>query len=163
MTSRFLVTALTSAAFVAVLGCSDDGLGKRFPVTGTVTYKGQPLPKGAITFLPIEPSGRGATGEIKDGSFTMMTQTPGDGMFAGSYDVTITDLAVDFSSAQDATLKKAEQAKTAAPVMPDQVAVAKAYKAAANSVPAKYGQIATAGLRFEVKPQSNKFEIDLKD
>ena len=80
----------------------------------------------------------------------MMTQTPGDGMFPGNYSVTISDLTVDFAGADEATQKKAKEAKTVAG-MPDQVAVSKAYKAAANSVPAKYGQIMTSGLKFEVK------------
>jgi hypothetical protein len=163
MNARLLAAALTSAGFLAVLGCSDDGLGKRFPVTGTVTYKGAPLPKGSITFLPVDPTGRGATGEVKDGSYSMMTQTPGDGMFPGTYDVTITDLTVDFSNAQAETDKMAKKNKVEVGAMPDQAAVAKAYKSASNSLPAKYSQISTSGLKFEVKPESNKFNIELKD
>jgi len=163
MRSRFLATALTAVAFVAVLGCSDDGLGKRFPVTGSVTYNGQPLPKGSVTFLPDEPTARGGTGEVKNGTYSMMTLTPGDGMFPGSYSVTVSDLTVDFATAEEDTKKKLEKMKLAPVGSPDQVAVSKAYKAGKDSVPAKYAQIATSGLKFTVKPEKNTFNIELKD
>ena len=35
-------------------GCGDDGYGRRYPVSGTVTYKGQPLKQGTITFTPAD-------------------------------------------------------------------------------------------------------------
>src|SRR5690242_799074 len=82
-------TLLAFAGILALVGCSDDGLGKRFPVSGTITYLGKPLEKGSITFTPTNPEGRGAVGEIKNGSYVLTTQTAGDGAFPGSYSVTI--------------------------------------------------------------------------
>ena len=57
---------------VVVLGCGGDesGLGRRYKVTGKVTYKGAPVPHGTVNFLPVKPpapEGRAASGEIKDG------------------------------------------------------------------------------------------------
>ena len=54
------------------------------PVKGKVTYKGQPLTGGTISFEP-ENSGREAFGDIKsDGTFELTTYKPGDGAVVGS-------------------------------------------------------------------------------
>ena len=163
--SRLLACLAVASTTLAFLGCGDDGLDKRYPVSGTVTYKGAPLEKGTVTFLPDDAAkGRGAVGEIKNGSFSMTTQSPGDGAFPGTYSVTITDQVVDMASADAATKKKAEKAKVANPsAMPDQAAVAKAYSTAKNLVPAKYAQIATSGLKAEIKASSNTLKYELVD
>ena len=49
-----LASLLIFATFAFSCG-SDDGLGKRYPVSGTVTYKDQPVPKGSISFVPDDP------------------------------------------------------------------------------------------------------------
>ena len=79
-TNRHILT-LTVAGILCVLGCSDDGLAKRYHVTGKVTYNGQPLKKGTIVFVPTDPEGRGATGDIgEDGTYTLTTQVPARGV-----------------------------------------------------------------------------------
>ncbi len=161
--SARLATALAFTGLLVAVGCSDDGLGKRYSVSGTVTYKGQPLPKGSINFTSEKADGRGATGEIKNGSYTLTTQNPGDGAFEGGYLVTITDLVVDFAAADEESKKQAEKAHVAAPVMPDQAAVAKAVSNAKNSVPPKYSTSATSGLKATVKAESNKIDFTLED
>ena len=40
-----LSRALVAPALLLVLGCSDDDLGKHFPVSGTVDYNGKPFAK----------------------------------------------------------------------------------------------------------------------
>lgn len=154
---------LVLTGLLAIVGCADDGLDKRYPVSGTVTYLGKPLEKGSITFTPTNPDGRGAVGEIKNGSYVLTTQTDGDGAFPGSYSVTIQDLNVDFSKAEADTKKAAEKANVAPTAMLDQVAVASAVNSAKSNIPAKYGQIDSSGLKAEVKSESNKFDFDLKD
>ena len=48
---RFL-TMLAVPALLVLASCgNDDGLGKRYPVSGTVTYNGNPLEKGEISFV----------------------------------------------------------------------------------------------------------------
>ena len=69
---------------------TDDGLGKRYPVSGTVTYNGKPLEKGKISFVPEDPKNVGASGAIENGSYTLSTGGQDDGARAGKYKVTIT-------------------------------------------------------------------------
>ena len=58
----------------------DDGLGKRYPVSGTVTYNGNPLEKGEISFVSEDLKNNfGASGQIIDGSYTPSTGGNGDG------------------------------------------------------------------------------------
>ena len=164
--SRFghqFVALLAVSGFLTVLGCSDDGLGARNPVSGTVTYKGEPLAKGTITFMTEAGGGRGAMGEIKDGKYTMTTQTPGDGAFAGTYGVTIVDLVIDAAAATKETNDRAAKEKKDAPVMPDQAAMGKALANAKNTVPPKYQTPQTSGLKAEVKSGSNTLNYDLVD
>lgn len=134
-------------------GCSDDGLGTRYAVSGVVTYKDQPLAKGKITFLPDDPAGRAATGDIVDGSYQLSTQSAADGAFPGKYKVTVTALSVDDS-------KVIENAKGG---VGNQMDVIKANQAAKPLIPPKYLSPDTSGLTAEVKEQSNKFDFALTD
>jgi len=158
---RFLLS-LSLVGSVLLAGCSDDGLGKRFPVSGQVTYKGEPLASGEITFMPDKPDGRGAAGKIKDGYYTMTTQDPGDGAFPGTYSVLITALDINMAQA-DADTKKAADKNKMTVVMPDQAAVAKAVKSAKNMVPQKYSSIDTSGLKATVEQKSNTIPFALTD
>lgn len=159
-----LVLSFSSVALLAVAGCSDDGLGKRYQVTGKVTYKGKPVAKGAINFVASTPEGRGAGGEIVDGAYTMATQDPGDGVLPGTYGVTITSLDVDMAAAEAATKKMAEKNKMQMqPGMIDQAALGRAAKNAKSNVPQKYSTVETSGLKAEVKEQSNSIDFDLVD
>jgi len=47
-------------------GCSSDG---RTGVEGTVTYDGQPIPVGTITFLPVGEGGIKCGGRIENGHY----------------------------------------------------------------------------------------------
>ena len=58
---RLTLTAIVSSFFALVFGCGDDGFGKRYPVSGNVTYKNEPVEKGSITFTPVN-AGRPASG-----------------------------------------------------------------------------------------------------
>ena len=74
------------------------------PVKGKVTYKGQPLTQGRVTF-ESEDTGRRASGKLQsDGSFVLTTYKEGDGVVAGDYMVIITD--VDKTLAKDRAFKK---------------------------------------------------------
>jgi hypothetical protein len=145
--------ALACAGALVLAGCSgDDGIGKRFPVSGKVTYDGKPLPTGTVNFLPEDPkTGRPATGEIQsDGSYTLTTQTPGDGAMGGKYKVAISAYSVDAS-------------KTASPPQggtADQVVVAQAQ--GKSLIPIKYTGTDTSGLTATVGPGSTSFDFDLK-
>lgn len=78
--SRLLITLASALC----LGCGDSGL---YRVSGTVTYKGQPVPSGEIRFTPHQ----GNTGpmilaKIRDGSY----ETPKDkGVVGGPYQLQV--------------------------------------------------------------------------
>ncbi|WP_435007166.1 hypothetical protein P12x_004532 [Tundrisphaera lichenicola] len=163
MITKHSLATICGLSLIALLGCSDDGLDKRYPVSGMVTYQGKPLESGSVTFLPEEGGGRGATGEITNGAYSLTTQNPGDGAFPGKYAVTVTSQEVDFSAADADSKKKSEKAKVEVSAIPDQASVAKAYKTAKSNIPQKYAQISSSGLTFEVKPETNKYDIELKD
>ena len=65
-----LITGLALSTLVlTAFGCGD-GLKVRYPVYGKVTYKGQPVPTGTVTFAPSttrarEPSARSPKAPIR--------------------------------------------------------------------------------------------------
>lgn len=156
----FTMLAVPSLIVMASCGGADDGLGQRFPVSGTVTYNGNPLAKGKISFVSDDPQGVGATATIEDGAYTLSTGGQGDGARAGKYKVTVT-------AKEDATEKaKADFAKvnkgTDASYVPGRF-LAQAEAEAKSLIPTGYGDPRTTTLSAEVLPQSNKFEFKLSD
>lgn len=92
MNSRQSVMIAVAALMVCVLsssGCSDGGSAYR--ITGTVTFKGQPIPEGRIYFLPDNTKGNTGAGgfaEIKNGKYD--TSAPnGRGSVGGPMKVAI--------------------------------------------------------------------------
>ncbi len=72
--SRKLAVFLAVAAGVlpAAAGCSSSAA-----VSGSVTYEGQPVARGAITFLPEDGRGPSCGGPIVDGRYRVEGATPG--------------------------------------------------------------------------------------
>lgn len=68
MNRNIVLSSLFFLASVFVVGCSPAGP-KLVQISGTVTFKGKPVPAGYITFTP--PSGGGVVRgvQIKDGKF----------------------------------------------------------------------------------------------
>jgi len=129
---------LVIAAMVPIACSGGSGLSS---VSGKVTYKGKPVPKGTVAFQSTKPDGRNATGAIlEDGSYTLQTENPGDGALPGDYNVTI--------SARDDVILDYQPLK---PVPPKRLA------------PAKYEQAETSGLKATVKSGSNTINFDLTD
>jgi hypothetical protein len=147
---------------------TDDGLGQRYPVSGTVTYNGNPLEKGSISFVSEDPKGVGATGAIENGSYTLSTGGNNDGARAGKYKVAITakedasaKAKADFEKAR-ATRKNASGTEELA-VIPRQFVI-KAEAEAKSLIPAGYGDVRTTTLTAEVKEQSsNPIDFKLSD
>ncbi|RUL87509.1 hypothetical protein [Tautonia sociabilis] len=149
-----------SSSFAAILllaaGCGDGtGLPKRYPVSGTVTYKGEPVKTGTIQFTPEDlNNGRAASGVITDGSYYLTTAVDGDGALPGNYKVAII--------AQDVDLEKALAGVEGG--SPKQDDIAKAYAEAKDLVPSKYSLPDTSGLTYTVKEGSNRnVDFDLTD
>lgn len=143
-------------ALLVPLGCGpNDGLEPRLPVSGRVTYNGEPLPRGSIRFEPEDPNAaRPATGLIEDGRYRLTTLTPGDGAIPGQYKVAITAREVmDVSE-----VEKAAEGGTF-----EQTAVAAASDEAASLIPPKYALPTTSGLTANVEKGSTRFDFDLQD
>lgn len=59
------------AVAVLVTGCVGDDPLKRYPVKGTATFDGAPIPEGDILFVPDGGDGRPEGGPIKNGEFSV--------------------------------------------------------------------------------------------
>jgi hypothetical protein len=57
------------AAALALAGCGRSGP-RTYPVSGTVTFNGSPLPDGSIVFMPVDSHVAADAGTIHDGRFT---------------------------------------------------------------------------------------------
>lgn len=160
---RRFAPLLAVSAFALATGCgqSEDWAGKRYPVSGTVTYNGSPLEKGAISFIPADGKGVGATGTIDNGAYTLSTGGTDDGAQAGKYKVTIT------SKEDSAEKAKADFAKANAKgIDPGFVPgrfIAAAQAKAKSLIPVGYGDVTSTNLTAEVKEQTNTINFDLSD
>ena len=81
--------AAAGLLFGAISGCSESiERPQTFPVGGKVTYKGEPVPKGTVTFQPDQ--GHPAVGEIQsDGTYKLSTFAQADGALPGHHKVFI--------------------------------------------------------------------------
>lgn len=157
--ARRVAARLAMLSLVATLiGCGDaSGLPRRYPVSGTVTYKGQPVAKGTITFSPVDDKGdgRSASGVIQDGQYQLTTHDDNDGAIPGKYQVTIAARDVDQALVTKTSSKEGGSAR--------QDDVAAANKAAKDLIPAKYNLGSTSGLERTVEAKSNSFDFPLSD
>jgi hypothetical protein len=94
---RFLVaSSMIAAVLCGLAGCNRRGV-PIVPISGQLTFGGAAPPKeGKITFSPVEGSSPTAIAArpayakfAEDGSFTVTTYTPGDGLIPGKYQVKI--------------------------------------------------------------------------
>jgi hypothetical protein len=159
--ARGFLSVVTVPAVLVMTSCgTDDGLGQRFAVSGKVTYNGSPLAKGAISFVPEDPNGIGATGAVENGAYILSTGGNNDGARVGKYKVNITSKEDSYAKA------KADFAKDSKGVdfgfVPRQY-LANAEAAAKSLIPPGYGDTRTTTLKAEVKEQSNTIDFKLSD
>lgn len=140
--SAVLAACLTAA--VAASGCSsgsDDEL-PREAISGTVTFDGQPLERGSITFLPEGQLPTQGGAPIADGQYSIAQN---EGLVPGNYHVAITSPLGEGEKSKDTV--------TNAPGMPA--------KAPKDLIPAQYNTKST--LKAEVKAgASNSFDFTLE-
>lgn len=79
---------LLALAALAVAGCGRDYPGpKRYPISGRVSYDGEPIDMGTISFLPADAGSQCVSGgQILDGVYSV---AEGRGANAGAYRVEI--------------------------------------------------------------------------
>jgi hypothetical protein len=129
---RRWAAAVTACLLLGLAGCGP----RMYPVRGTVTLEdGTPVARGLVIFERVEGGPPlTARGDIQpDGRYELSTETPGDGVPAGRYRVSINPL--DTSDVPD-------EQKT----LPFDV---------------RYLNQKTSGLEFEVKSGPNEFPIRL--
>jgi hypothetical protein len=138
MIGRVVTCGALVCSVLALVGCSE-GRMRTAEVNGTVTYKGKPVPQGTVTFIP-DAGGPSATGEIKDGAFSMTTYVRGDGAVLGKHKVVI-------AAMQDMKDRLPEDRNPLPPPI----------------VPTKYTSPATTTLTTLVEDKENTPVFDLKD
>lgn len=87
---RLAAAGLLGLSCLGAPACSPSGP-EMTPVSGKVTYHDAPVTQGNITFIPVDPNqGAPAIGSIgADGSYTLHTVEPDDGVRPGSYKVAV--------------------------------------------------------------------------
>ncbi len=148
-----LTNLLGAIACGAVLlaGCGSDNKLGTIPIRGAVTYKGKPLTKGIVNYLPAGGGGRAASGPIApDGTFVLTTQTQHDGVVKGDYQIVI--YSYDENPEEPQTREERERLGSSG---------AGKLK---SLIPEKYTKASTSGLTDRVDDNHSGFkQIDLKD
>lgn len=85
------LSAILALAVLTATGCGGGNGLEMYPVRGEVTYKGKPLERGIVDYLPTAPdAGRPASGSIQpDGTFVLTTHARDDGAVKGTYSIVI--------------------------------------------------------------------------
>lgn len=163
LAGRYLAPGFLALSGFLLPGCGDDGgLESRYAVSGTVTYKGAPVKKGSINFVPVKPEGHPAAGTIVDGKYSLTTLNPGDGAIPGAYKVTVDDRELDQGKLKEAADAQAKKQGSQFSQIPQELQ-AKALKTAKGTLPGKYQLASTSDVEKEVKAQSNSIDVELKD
>ena len=124
-----------------ISGCTEPVDGpKTYPVQGKVTYKGEPVPKGTITFQPDQ--GQPSVADIQpDGTYRLSTFKEGDGAVAGHYRVFV------IANTADPTKIPGSSPGWTPPK---------------DLVPTKYNKPETSGLKATVSEEQKEYNFDLK-
>ena len=127
---------------LVVFGCGqavDPNRPKTVPVTGTVTYNGEPVEGATVTFIATSGQARGAVATTDaSGKFSATTFDPGDGAIPGSYKVMIAKTVLEPAGPDAAPGLDGEE--------PSDVAK--------DMLPAKYKDATQSGLTAEVQDGS---------
>jgi hypothetical protein len=124
---------------LAVLGCGENK--NEGEVSGTVTYQGQPLPQGSVSFFDSSNKYLASSGIIKG---TYATTAPLK-VPIGPVKVTVTTPSRSSGSRSVKGVAKSKSGETITVI----------------SIPAKYGSADSSGLTYTVKPGANTYNIDL--
>jgi hypothetical protein len=154
-----LVAALVIAFSLAGCG-SSAGRPKLGKVSGKVTYKGQPVTAGTVTFTPITgkggESGDIASGQIEsDGSYTLTTFDTGDGAVLGQHAATVV------MREGSADMKSLNLPPGSDPSKPG--TIQPRYVLPKLATPKRFSDPSTTPLKYTVREGTNTFDLELKD
>jgi hypothetical protein len=144
------------AGLVFLAGCGS-GHPDTVPVSGTVTYQGNPVAGAQVTFMPQEGGARAGIGTTDgQGKYELTTFEENDGALPGKHSVTISMPVEggDPGTAEDPTAAYGDMMSQAASGQP--------VGAPEGTIPGKYGAAKTSGLTAEVTPGDTKpIDFDL--
>jgi hypothetical protein len=171
---------LLAAALLFEPGCGPGNGLNLARVSGKVTYKGEPVKKGTVFFMPDESKGTvgpPAVGALtSDGKYVLSTETAGDGVIVGQHKVGITGVepladseveeidpvkdAADFMKAKAKAAQQAQRGgtrkKTDEPLFTD-----KGGKKYRYVVPIKFSRPDESGIVVTIdRAQTVNFDID---
>jgi hypothetical protein len=152
--ARKFAPAAAAAALLTLTGCSSElPTGE---VSGTVSFKGQPIPIGRITFAADD--GREVFGAISHGQYSVPKAPAGPVRIAIS---SIVSLATPKASAQPGRAQAARRVMRGLPPVSKDDASSAAPKPGIK-IPEKYANPSTSGLTFQVETGPQTHDIDLR-
>ena len=136
---------------IVAAGCAARNSLGTLPVTGKVTYKGQPVEGATISFIP-DADARPATAITgANGGYNLMT-LDFPGAMPGHYTVLVRKSDTSIQSTQPVSMEEALKLNNRPPPPPKEL------------LPAKYSDATKSPLKFEVKAgQSNTIDLTLAD
>ena len=140
------------------IGCNGDSRPPTYPVTGKVTWKGQPVEKASVIFVP-DGKGESASAETDaKGVYNLTTFVAGDGARPGNYRIKVMKYNMPKSEAttDSRNLTYEEEQKiyndpSVRPTPPPK-----------NSLPANYENETTSGLTHVVGEAPSVKDLELK-
>src|SRR5262245_689213 len=157
--NRFWGAWSLTVAGVLAFGCSSStGRAPTYPVSGTVTMKGQPLAAATVVFVPADGATQEPATGITDaeGKFKLSTFLADDGAQAGDYRIKVSkfDIKKPTKEEQDKYVSVEEEQKMQ---FPDD----KPTPPLKNILPTKYANEASSGFTHTVTKGKNTVEIKL--
>ncbi|TWU24390.1 hypothetical protein Pla52o_23170 [Novipirellula galeiformis] len=135
-----MVPAILASLSLGLAGCTPSNEMATVPVTGKVTYKGQPLPSGSVIFIA---SGAGPTADANigpDGEYSLGTYSESDGVPPGEYNVMVVAM-----TGEDSIDAEAATGST-------------------SLIPSRYSDPSKSGLTASVKAgEDNEINFDLAE
>lgn len=138
-------------------GCTievDDHRDQHLPITGKVTYRGEPVERGAIHFLALDPGKPPASGVILNGAIKdVFTRKPGDGVRSGKYKIAISSFGEDL----------VESASKRTALGPELKEVTRIANQAKILIPLRYANARESGLTAELSLGHHTLDLELVD
>jgi hypothetical protein len=161
--SRPTSTALASTSLALALGLAPvgcirvDDVGKRYPISGTIAYRGQPVQRAVILFTPVN-TGIGAVGRVENGVYTSVTtRDQNDGILPGWYHVSIVAVAEARPEAG-----RADRGEASRPGQTPQDSVERILTKSGQVVPSQYYDFMKTPVQIQVTPSTFCFDFDLQ-
>jgi hypothetical protein len=147
----FVLIYAAAMGLSLLAGCGGGSVSGTVPVTGKVTYKGQPVEGATVAFHSNSADGRVAVATTGAGGVYELITLDSKGALPGNYSVTVKKTELPPELTRDVSMEEAA-AKANEPLpMPKEL------------LPAKYAAPGTTPLEFEVKSGSNTIDLTLED